>query len=191
VGVGQVLLVGGAVAVIASACGLTACVWYIRRPSNAQLVLPALQVHLIWLLVAAIILGASWGNALVEIAGVNAAASVLPVGSDRPRLLRAAVFAQAADLGTFGFVWQLGAGEQNPLGRWLMETLLALGSADATWSWEAATAAGATLILLKLALIGFLVGVTPLFGRYQRAVLLLATAAGVVGASVNVGVLLP
>ena len=189
--VGRALLVAGTAALIAAAFGLTACVWYIRRPGKAQLVLPALNVLLVGLLGAALIFGAQWGNALVEIAGLTAASAVLPVGSDRPRLLRAAVFAQAADLGTFGFVWQLGAGEQNPIGRWTMEALLALGSADASWSWEAATATGATLILAKLALIGLLIGVTPHLGRYRRTVLLAATVAGSVGAGANVVVLLP
>jgi len=84
----------------------------------------------------------------------------------------------------FGFVWQSGLGEQNPLGRWMIEGLLALGPANATW--EAAAAAGLILILAKLALIGFLIWVTPHLGRYGRVVLVAGTVAGCAGAATNV-----
>ena len=63
--VGRALLVAGTAALIAAAFGLTACVWYIRRPGKAQLVLPALNVLLVGLLGAALIFGAQWGNSLV------------------------------------------------------------------------------------------------------------------------------
>ncbi|MGH7345833.1 MAG: hypothetical protein ACREK4_13045 [Candidatus Rokuibacteriota bacterium] len=142
------------------------------------------------LFAAAIFFGAQWGNALVEIGALTAATGALPLALDRPRLVRAAVVAQAADLGTFGAVWQLGAGEQNPLGRWTMEALFSR-AADGSWPWEAAAVTGVILILAKLVLIGFLIWVAPILGRYRSFVLLAATVAGGLGATVNAVVLLP
>lgn len=181
--VGLPLLLSGTVAVIAAAAGAARLGWYIRQRERSQLVLPALKVLLLGLLVLALVLGERFGNGLVEIAGVTAAIGVLRYASARPRLLQSAVVAQAADLGTFGFVWQFGQGERNPLGRWTMDALLGLGPADATW--EAAAAAGLILILAKLALIGFLIWVTPPLGRYRPAVLVAGTVVGCVGAMSN------
>jgi hypothetical protein len=182
-------LLAGTGAVIGAALGVAGSVWYIRQRDRAQLLLPAVNVFLVGLLVIALTLEAQSGNALVEMAGLAAAAGAVRLVPAGPLLLRAAVFAEVADLGTFGFVWQLGQGEQNPLGRWAMEALLSLSPARA--SWEAATAAGLILILAKLALVGFLIVITPRLGLYRRAVLIVATLLGTVGAAVNTLVLLP
>jgi hypothetical protein len=188
-GLGPTLLVAGTAAAIGAALVAAGSVWYIRERGRVQLLLPALNVLLVGLFAIALIFEGQSGNGLVEVAGLAASASALRLAPARPRLLQAAVIAQVADMGTFGFVWQLGQGEQNPLGRWMLEALLALGPAST--SWEAAVAAGLILILAKLALIGFLIGVTPHLGRYRRTVLLVAMVAGSVGATVNVLTRLP
>ena len=186
---GPTLLLMGAAAVSVAALAMAGLVWNIRKRGQAPLLFPTVNVLLVGLFAVLLIQGAESGNALVEIAGLAATASVLRLAPARPRLLQAAMFAQAADLGTFGFAWQLGQGEQNPLGRWAVETLLALGPANG--SWEAAAAAGLILILAKLALVGFLIRITPQLGRYRRIVLLTATLAGTVGAAGTVLARLP
>jgi len=187
--VGPTLRLTGAGALIAAAAGAARFVWFVRQRDLSRLLLPALKVLLLGLFFIALVFGERWGDALVEFAGLTAATGILRYAPARPRLLRAAVFAQAADLGTFGFVWQSGLGEQNPLGRWAMEALVALGPADATW--EATAAAGLVLILAKLALIRFLIWVTPHLGRYRRVVLVAGTVVGCIGAATNVLVKLP
>jgi hypothetical protein len=91
-----------------------------------------------------------------------------------------------ADLASFGTVWQLGAGEQNPLGLWTMQALFSGGVVNGAWTWEAAAVTGVILILAKLGLIGFLIKAAPHFGRYTRTVLFAATIVGAVGAAANV-----
>jgi hypothetical protein len=180
------LRLGGIAAAMAGAFGLAGCAWLMRRPGTGRIALPALNLILFGLFGAAVGFGAAWGNALVEIAALTAATGALTLAMDGPRLLRAAVLAQVADLGTFGTVWQLGAGERNPLGRWIMEALFAGGSSEGRWPWEAAAVTGVILILAKLGLIGLLIKATPHLGQYGRAVLLAATLAGTVGATANV-----
>jgi hypothetical protein len=178
--------VGGIVAAIAGALGLAGCAWLMRRPGGGRLVLPALTIIFFGLFGTAVVFGAGWGNALVEVAAVAAATGGLTLALDQERALRAAVIAQAADLATFGAVWQLGAGEHNPLGRWAMDALFGGGVVNGARIWEAAAVTGVILILAKLGLIGFLIKATPHLGRYRRAVLLAATAVGIVGATANV-----
>jgi hypothetical protein len=178
------LQLGGVAAAITGALGLGGCLWYMRR-SGTGLFLPTLNLILFGLFGIAVLFGADWGNAIVEIAALTAATRALTLTLDGPPLLRAAVIAQIADLGTFGPVWQLGAGEQNPLGRWTMDALFAGGSGNGIWSWGAAAATGVILILAKLGLIGFLIEATPFLGRYRRTVLLSAALVGTVGATAN------
>lgn len=179
------VLLAGIAAGTAGAIGLTGCLRYLRRPQRWPLVLPAVNLLLLGLFAVALISGARSGNAVVEIGALTAATGAIPLALDRPRLLRAAVVAQVADLGTFGFAWQLGAGELNPVGRWMMEALFGPPSAYGSWPWEGAAVTGVILILAKLTLIGFLIWVTPLLGRYRRIVLGAATVAGGVGAATN------
>ena len=182
--VGPTLRLTGAVVLIAAAAGTARLAWYIRQRDRHHLLLPALIVLLLGLFLVALVVGDRWGDELVEIAGLTVAMGALRFAPAHPRLLRMAVLAQAADLGTFGFVWRSGQGEQNPLGRWAMDALLAHGRAGGTW--EAAAAAALILILAKLALIGFLIWVTPHLGRYRRVVLVAGTVVGCVGAATNV-----
>lgn len=160
------------------------------------MLLPALNLLLIGLFIFVLLLEAESGNALVEFGGLAAATGALRLAPATPRLLRAAVFSQVADLATFGFVWQLGRGEQNPIGRWTMDAFFGLGQTAANWeastaaNWEASSATGLLLMLAKLALIGFLVLATPRLGRYQGTVLIVATVVGIVGAAANTVALL-
>jgi hypothetical protein len=186
---GPTFLLAGAATVIGAALGLAGLVWYVSQRGRARLLLPAVNVLLVGLFPIMLILESQSGNALVEFGGLAAASGALRLVPAHPLLLRAAVFAQIADLATFGFVWQLGQGEQNPIGRWTMEALLGLGPTSA--SWEAASAAGLILILAKLALVGFLILATPQLGGYKRTVLIAATLLGTVGAAANTLVLLP
>jgi hypothetical protein len=185
---GPTFLLAGT-AVIGAALGLAGLVWYVSRRGRARLLLPAVNVLLVGLFAMMLILESQSGNALVEFGGLAAASGALRLVPAHPRLLRTAVFAQIADLATFGFVWQLGQGEQNLIGRWTMEALLGLGPTSA--SWEAASAAGLILILAKLSLVGFLILASPQLGRYQRTVLIVATLLGTVGAAANTLIMLP
>lgn len=100
-----------------------------------------------------------------------------------PALVRAAVFAQIADLVTFALVWNDFQEEMNPLASLVLGTVHA-GLADVNAelaSWLAA----AVLMTLKIALIAYLVWAAPLIGRYRRPVLVVALAAGVLGALSN------
>jgi hypothetical protein len=190
-GLRPALLISGTAVMIGATLGAAGLVWYIRQRARVRLLLPAFNVIFVGLFAIALIVGARArsGNTLVEIAGLAAATGALRLTPALPRLLKAAVVGQAADLVTFGFVWQFGRGEQNTLGRWTMEALLALGPSNA--SWEAAAVAGVILILAKLALIGFLIWVTPQLGRYRFIVLLAATLVGTVGAASNILAMLP
>jgi hypothetical protein len=195
--VGPTLRRVGLVAVVVAVAGAGACLWYIRQRDGLPLLLPALNLLLIGLFLFLLLLEAETGNALVEIGGLAAATGALWIAPAAPRVLRAAVFAQVADLATFGFVWQLGRGEQNPIGHFAMDLFFGLGQTAANWEastatlWEAASATGLLLMLAKLGLIGFLIVATPRLGRYQRPVLVVATAIGILGAAANTFALLP
>lgn len=187
---GPWLQLGGTAVSITGVLGLLGAGWFLRRPGRGELALPALNLVLFGLFKAAVVFGAAWGNALVEIAAVTAATALLALAVAGPRLLRAAVFAQVVDLGTFGAVWQLGEGELNPLGRVLMGGLFGPAAANESWPWEAAAVSGMLLILAKMGLIGFLVRVTPHLGRYRNPVLFAAAVVGSIGAAANLAVIL-
>jgi hypothetical protein len=120
-------------------------------------------------------------GAITELAGLAVGAVAWRLAATRSVLLRAAVLAQTTDLVTFAFVWRGGSGERNTL------AVAALEAAQAVLPPEwAGLAAAALLLLLKLALIVYLVRVAPLLDRYRGVVLIIATAAGLVGATTNV-----
>lgn len=103
-----------------------------------------------------------------------------------PPLLRAAILAQTADLVTFTFVFANSAREYNPLGNLVLQiakSLIGSGTNDQMFvvNWLSVV----VMVGLKLGLIAFLVWVAPRLGRYQRPVLFIATAAGIVGAPSN------
>ena len=131
--------------------------------------------------VAMIGLGFVLVGALVELAGLVVGAVAWRVVPTRPALLRAAVLAQAADLVTFAFIWRSGGGERNPLALAALEAAHAVLPAGLE-----VLAAALFLLLLKLALIVYLVRVATFLGRYRDAVLIIATAVGLVGATTNV-----
>lgn len=185
--IGPPLLYAGIGVLIVAAICAAVSVLYLRRPRTTPILGPALRVFLVGLFVASVMNGSQSGGSVVEIAGVTAAAVVLPIALDRSGLLRAALLAQVADLATFGLVWAGGLGEQNPLGRWTIELMLPFDPSRAPypWSWGAAAAAGVILILAKLGLLALLIRLAPQLGRYRRAVLLAAAVAGGIGAIAN------
>jgi hypothetical protein len=104
-----------------------------------------------------------------------------------PQLLRFAVLAQAADLVTFAFIFgSAGQGERNPLAVVVVQAAKAIfGSRTNEQMFYVNSLSFLVMFGLKLALIIFLIWVAPRLRRYQRTVLLLATAAGIVGAVSN------
>lgn len=184
-GTGSLMELAGYVAL---ACGIVAVgisLRYLLRSGRIRLLAPALSLLFTALFAIAAVTGPSLGNAIVELGALAAATGVLSFRIDRSRLLLAAVGAQAADLATFGAVWQLGSGEINPLGRLAVDALTALGLGGAEDGWAAAALAGLLLIGAKLVLIGFLIRVAPYLGRYRGPVLATAAVVGAVGAAVN------
>ena len=127
---------------------------------------------------------------MVEISGLTIGAVTARLASAYPPLLRAAVMAQIADLVTFAFIWRSGDGERNPLGRLAMDFSLDLfgsrGYGYDDGGYPAVILAGLSLLLLKVALIVFLIRVAPYLGRYRRTVLVVAVALGTLGAISNV-----
>jgi hypothetical protein len=104
-----------------------------------------------------------------------------------PAILRWAVLAQLADLVTFAFIFgHAGQGERNPIARFLVDAAKMLfGSATNDQMFAVNTVTFAAMIALKLALIGFVVWVSARVGRYRNAVLMVAIAAGLIGAVSN------
>jgi hypothetical protein len=104
-----------------------------------------------------------------------------------PRLLRLAVFAQVADLVTFALIFgHAGQGERNPLAQVVVQAAKGIfGSATNDQMFVVNSLSFFVMFGLKLALIAFLIWVAPRLRQYQRPVLFLATAAGVVGAVSN------
>lgn len=190
-GTGHTLRIASFAAATLAALALGTCILLLRRPGRGRRALGGLHLLLFAVFGAAVAFGSAIGNALVEIAALTAATGALAMALDEPRPLRVALIAQIADLATFGTVWQLGAGERNPLGNWTMQTLFSGGVVDGGWIWEAAAVAGVLLILAKVGLIGFLIKATPHLGRYAPPVLLAATVVGAVGATANLLVILP
>jgi hypothetical protein len=103
------------------------------------------------------------------------------------RLLRAAVLAQAADLVTFAFIFgHAGQGERNPLAQVVVQAAKGIfGSTTNEQMFVVNSLSFFVMFGLKLALIAFLMWVAPRLRQYQRTVLLVATAAGIVGALSN------
>lgn len=121
-----------------------------------------------------------------EITGLTVGAVLVRMSRQQPPLLRAAVVAQTADLVTFTFVFANSFQEHNPLANLVLQTAKNLIGSETNeqmfWvNWLSVL----VMVGVKLGLIAFLVWATPRLGRYQRGVLLLATAAGIVGALSN------
>lgn len=184
---GASVLLAGVAFGVSAAVVLAGSIRYLRRHGRWGSLLPALVAIVLVLFITQLLIGPSWSNTLVELGALAAAAGVLPIVLDRPGLVRAAALAQVADLGTFGFVWQAGQGEANPVAGWILQALFT--PADGYWTREALVVTGLMLIVAKLALIAFLIRATPYLGRYSRLVLFVAAGAGMVGAAANVLVL--
>lgn len=189
-GTGTVFTGAGVATLIAAVAALIAAIGFVRRRRLGGLVLPALALVFSTLAVYALLQGEGLGNAFVELSGFAVASGLLSHGVGTSRLLHVAVLAQVVDLATFGPVWQLGDGEANPIGRLTIDALAAFGIDGDEMTWLAGTIAGAFLIAAKLALIGFLIRVSPYLHRYRRPVLLAAAAAGTIGATANLLVIL-
>lgn len=188
-GTWKLLTVAGAVALATGVVLAWRSIRNLRRPGQVRHLAPGLSLLFAMLALAAVVSGPSWGNAAVELGALASATGVLSLRVERPRLLHVALVAQAADLATFGAVWQLGRGEANPLGGHVVNALAGLGFGQGDDGWTAAVMAGFALIAAKVLLIGFLVHVTPYLGRYAHVVLATAAVVGAVGAIVNASVL--
>jgi hypothetical protein len=119
---------------------------------------------------------------IVHLTGLTVGALLVRRYRTVPMLLRGAVFAQIADLVTFAIVWNGFQEERNPLANLILQTVIGLtGDLGDLSSWLAAV----VLVGLKCALIAYLAWAAPILGRYRKPVLLLATAAGAIGALSN------
>jgi hypothetical protein len=99
-----------------------------------------------------------------------------------PLLLRAAVFAQIADVVTF--VWAgRPAEDRNPLANLIHQSFSGVTSGTSSELGDWLTAL--VVIGLKTGLIVYLVWAAPRLGQYQRPVLVLAIAAGLIGTLSN------
>ena len=119
---------------------------------------------------------------MIEIAGAVYGAVLVWHFRTLPPLLRAAVFAQIADVVTF--VWAgRPAEDRNPLANVIHQAFSGLTSGifPELGSWLTALA----VIGLKTGLILYLVWAAPKLRQYLRPVLVLAIAAGVIGALSN------
>jgi hypothetical protein len=126
---------------------------------------------------------------VVEVVGIIVGVWLVRLAAARHPLLLAAIAAQAADLVTFAIAWQEGKGERNPLARLGIEASVAALSpaVEVNVAHGIATLVAAlTLMVLKLALVGYLVRIDSHLGRFRRPVLAAAIAAGVFGAGTNV-----
>ena len=186
-GTAIVLQLAGSAIVVAAVLAFITAIRFLRAEGRAHLFFPGLTIIFAALASVALVNGESWGNAVIEFGSLAAATAVLSIDLGPARLLRAAVVAQAVDLATFGAVWQLGQGEANPLGGLIMQALGVPGYPEA---WHGAAIAGGVLILAKLALIAFLVRVSPHLVRYRDPVLLAALVVGVIGGAANLRVIL-
>lgn len=119
---------------------------------------------------------------MIEIAGAIYGAALVRHFWTLPLLLRSAVFAQVADVVTF--VWAGRAGEdRNPLAHVIHQSFTGAISDPSSQLGDWLTALA--VIGLKTALIFYLVWAAPNLRQYQRPVLLLALAAGLIGAVSN------
>jgi hypothetical protein len=121
---------------------------------------------------------------MLEITGLISGAVAVRLARAQPsRLLRAAILAQSADLVLFAFIWQNSlAAEQNPLANLVHVSVQSMIGPD---SGLAPFVSILVLIGIKLGLILYLAWAAPVLGRYRQPVLLVAAAAGVVGALSN------
>lgn len=121
---------------------------------------------------------------MITVAGICIGIFLARIAGPRERWLRLAVLAQMADLVTFAVIWEHAQGELNPLGGLVRGAILA--ALGPTGDGPAVYGAALVLGLMKLGLIGFLLRIAPLLGRYRTIVLVVAAAAGTVGAASNV-----
>jgi hypothetical protein len=119
---------------------------------------------------------------MIEIGGAVYGAVLVRRFWTLPPLLRAAVFAQVADVVTF--VWAGRPGEdRNPLANLIHQGFSGLTSD--TSSELGAWLTALVVIGLKTGLIFYLVWAAPKLRQYQRPVLIVALAAGLIGALSN------
>lgn len=119
---------------------------------------------------------------MIEVAGSIAGAVLVRRFWRVPPLVRAAVFAQVADVVTFAIA-RRAAEDHNPLVNLIYQTITGLtaGIYPVIGEWLTALA----FMGMKTALIAYLVWAAPKLGRYRDPVLLIATVAGVIGAISN------
>jgi hypothetical protein len=119
---------------------------------------------------------------VIEVAGAIYGAALVRQFWTLPLLLRAAVFAQVADVVTF--VWAgRPAEDRNPLANLIHEAFR--GMTSDTFSELGEWATMLVVIGLKTGLIFYLVWAAPKLRQYQGPVLVLALAAGLIGAVSN------
>jgi hypothetical protein len=124
---------------------------------------------------------------VLEITGMTVGAVMLRMSRSTPPVLKAAILAQTADLVTFTFIFaNAGQGERNPVAHLIVQAAKGLiGSATNDQMFWVNWLSVLVMVGLKLGLIGFLVWAAPRLHRSRRPVLLVATAAGIVGAVSN------
>jgi len=119
---------------------------------------------------------------VIEVAGAIYGAALVRHYWTLPILLRAAVFAQVADVVTF--VWAgRPAEDRNPLAHLIHQSFTGLTSDTSSQLGDWLTAL--VVIGLKTGLIFYLVWAAPKLRQYQVPVLVAALAAGVIGAVSN------
>jgi hypothetical protein len=119
---------------------------------------------------------------VIEIAGAIYGAVLVRHFWTLPPLLRAAVFAQIADV--VSFVWAgRPAEDRNPLANLIHQAFSGVTSDTSSELGHWLTAL--VVIGLKTGLIFYLVWAAPKLRQYQRTVLVLAIAAGLIGALSN------
>lgn len=120
---------------------------------------------------------------MITVAGVLLGIALIPIAARQEVFLRAALFAQIADLVTFAAVWEHAQGELNPLSHLVRDVGDALfGEA----SGAGVLVAWLVLTGLKVGLLAFLIRIDPSLARYRSLVLAVAVGAGIVGTVSNV-----
>lgn len=181
------ILVSAAVgSLLGSALGLGLSVRYLSRRRRIELLWPSLNVLLVGLVTVTLLPEPAGSNLQIGLVGLTVASSTLFLARHQQAFLRLAVSAECADLGTFGFGWDAGQGEHNPIARLTLIALSPTVAPSGPASDAVAAVAALVLIGAKLALIGFLVWASPRLGRYRKGVLLAGTAVGAIGALSNV-----
>jgi hypothetical protein len=119
---------------------------------------------------------------VIELAGAVYGAAMFRRFWSLPVLLRAAVLAQVADVVTF--VWSgRPAEDRNPLAHLIHQAFA--GAISDTSSQLGDWLTALAVVGLKTGLILYLVWAAPILGRYRMPVLIIALAAGVIGAVSN------